>query len=72
MLEGMKPTQVIKQLKCDTSAPISINNAIAALIESHGIDAAAVFISNLWVKKPNAGERSIERELNADWINKQL
>lgn len=72
MLAKDKPSKVIKTLKADTASPASINLALAALEAAHGREAVALFISNLWATKSNAGQYAIQKEMDTNWIADQL
>lgn len=72
MLATNTPVKVLKTLKADTETPASLNAALSALEATHGKEAVALFVSNLWKKKSNAGQYAVQREMNSDWISKQL
>lgn len=50
----------------------SLGKAFEALHQTCGIDAVAVFISNLRYDTRVKAPKSIGQMLNSDWINKQL
>jgi hypothetical protein len=51
---------------------VSLGKAFEALHQTCGIDAVAIFISNLRYDTRVKAPKSIGRSLNGDWINKQL